>query len=147
MNNFLRGLAQVVLCLTRLPQPRAGSFMFQSDGLITLTDRPLFLTTALLERDDASRAIDQHMTYTSVEPYIADTLTSHDNRFRERPNAVDSEYDGVNQMTMKVPMRAIAHQYLDRNLRDGSFVLQLTDINQSGFLVEIGVGVVWCNVV
>jgi hypothetical protein len=63
-------------------------------------------------------------------------LTYHDNRFREQPNAVHGEYDGVNQMTMHVLMRAIAHQYLDRNLRNGPFVLQLTDINQSNFLVD-----------
>ncbi|KAH9868375.1 hypothetical protein J1614_007447 [Plenodomus biglobosus] len=37
---------------------------------------------------------------------------------------------------MKVLIRAIAHQYLDRNPRDGPFVLQLTDINQSNFVVD-----------
>ena len=112
MNNFLRGLAQVVLCLARLPQPRIGSYIFNNDGTIILANRPLTVTIALLERDGASRAIDEHTTYTSVEPYVTDVLTYHDNRFREQPNAVNNEYDGVNQMTTSVLMRALAHQYL-----------------------------------
>ncbi|KAF1958579.1 hypothetical protein CC80DRAFT_557943 [Byssothecium circinans] len=136
MNNFLRGLAQVVLCLARLPQPRIGSYIFHNNGTITLTNRPLTMTIALLERDGASRAIEENTTYTSVEPYVTDMLTYHDNRFREQPNAVNDEYDGVNQMTTSILMRAVAHQYLDRDFREGPFILQLTDMNQSNFLVD-----------
>lgn len=49
--NLFRGMSRLILSLARIPQHRIGSFQFQTDGTITLTNRPLPCSVIILEND------------------------------------------------------------------------------------------------
>jgi hypothetical protein len=110
--------------------------MFYENGTISLTNRPLTCSLAILENLGAPRVIEQHTTYTTVDPYISDLLTYHDNRFIHQPNAVEDATDCEFQMTVKTALRAVGHQYFNRDLRNGPFVLYFTDLHQSNIFVD-----------
>lgn len=134
--NLFRGLARITLSLARIPLPRIGSFTFHDDGTITLSNRPLTCTLAIMESHGAPRAIEQNTTYTSVEPYISDLLDYHDRRFLNQPNAVFDPLDGQTQMAQKVLLRAVGHHFLRRDLRNEPYALRLTDLHQSNIFVD-----------
>lgn len=134
--NLFKGLARIILSLARVPLPRIGSFRFHDDGTLTLTNRPLSCALVILENNGAPRVIERDVTYTTIEPYISDLLTYHDNRFLHQPNAVNDEADGQAQIVTKTVLRAISHHYFRRDLRNGPFILGLTDLHQSNLLVD-----------
>ena len=63
-------------------------------------------------------------------------MTFHDHRFLSQPNAVFDENDCRAQMTVKTLLRVLSHRYIDRELRNGPFPLQLTDFHASNLFVD-----------
>ncbi|KAK4446211.1 hypothetical protein QBC34DRAFT_383366 [Podospora aff. communis PSN243] len=63
---LFRGLSSIICSLARVPQPRIGSFRFEADRTVTLSNRPLLCNVAILENEGAPRTIDE--TYICVEP-------------------------------------------------------------------------------
>lgn len=76
------------------------------------------------------------MTYTSADSFYLDLLDGHDNRLRYQGNAAFSSEDARGQATDLVLMRALLHKFTDRYLRDGPFVMQLTDMHASNVFVD-----------
>lgn len=134
--NLFRGLARITLSLARVPLPRIGSFMFRNDGTIALSNRPLTSTLAIMESYGVQRAIEPDTTYAYVEPYISDLHLYHDRRFLNQPNAIHDQTDGQHQMAQKVLLRAVGHQFLARDRRNGPYALRLTDLHQSNIFVD-----------
>ncbi|KAG5917188.1 hypothetical protein E4U42_007356 [Claviceps africana] len=130
------GLARIIVSLSRVPQPRIGSFEFHDDCTVTLTNRPAFAATALLENCGAKRSIPVRRTYSSTEPFISDMITLHDNYFYGNQSAVDDEHDCRNQMAVRALLRTISHHYIRNECRDGPFLPQLTDLHQSNIFVD-----------
>ncbi|KAF2245173.1 hypothetical protein BU26DRAFT_522282 [Trematosphaeria pertusa] len=130
------GMSRIMLSLARVPQPQIGSFRFNHDGTITLTNRPLSCSVAILENDGATRTIQKDNTYTCTEAFVSEMLTFHDHRFLSQPNAVYSADDCRGQMAVKTLLRALSHRFIRREYRNGPFVLQLTDFNASNIFVD-----------
>lgn len=133
---LFRGMAHIVLSLARTRQPRIGSFRFHDDGTISLANRPLLCSMAIMENDGAPRTINRNDTYTSTEPFVSDMLTFHDNSFLSNPNAVYDDDDCRGQMAAKTLLRALSHHYIRRENRNGPFILQLTDFHASNLMVD-----------
>lgn len=134
--NLFRGMARLILSLARIPQPRIGSFRFHNDGTVTLTNRPLSCTTVILENDGVPRIMERNDTYTCTEAYVSDMLTLHDNRFFSQPNAVHDKEDCRLQMAVKALLRTVSHRFFKRELRNGPFLLMLTDLHASNLFVD-----------
>jgi len=134
--NLFRGMARIILSLASISQPRIGSFRFHNDGTITLTNRPLSCAMIILENDCAPRMIQENDTYTCTEAFVSDMLNFHENRFLNNQNAVNSKSDCHFQMAVMALLRTTAHHFLPRELRQGPFVLQMTDFNQSNIFVD-----------
>lgn len=90
----------------------------------------------ILENDGALRTMQKNDTYSCTDAFVSDTLTFHDHRFLSQPNAVYSDNDCRGQMAVKVLLRVLSHDYIKRELRDGPFLLQLTDFHASNILVD-----------
>lgn len=133
---LFQGMARLILSLARVPQPRIGSFQFNSNCTITLTNRPLTCSMAILENDGTPRIIQRSETYTSTEPFVSDMLTFHDNRFLSNLNAVYDDDDCRGHMAVKTLLRALSHHYIKREHRNGPFILQLTDFHASNIFVD-----------
>ena len=114
--NLFRGIARLILSVSRVPLPRIGSFEFQHDGTISLTNRPLSCGMTILENDGAPRVMQRNDTYTCVEPYVSDMLTFHGGRFHAQPNAANHERDCRFQMAVQALLRASSFRYYDRRL-------------------------------
>ncbi|KAG5949017.1 hypothetical protein E4U53_006079 [Claviceps sorghi] len=134
--NLLRDHAKLVISLARVPQPRIGSFRFHSDGTITLSNRPLSSTLAILENDGAPRVIPRDRTYTTPQLYISDMLSFHAGRLSTHPNSAFDEEELRVEMAVQVAFRAIAHDYLQPERRDGPFYLQFDDLHMSNIFVD-----------
>jgi Phosphotransferase enzyme family len=134
--NLFRGMARVMLSLARVPQPRIGSFHFNNDGTVALTNRPLTCSTIILENEGAPRVIQSGNTYTCTDSFVSDVLTFHDNRFLSQPNAVYDEEDCRGQMAVKALLRTVSHHYLDRRFRHGPYRIQHTDLHNSNIFVD-----------
>lgn len=134
--NLYRGLSRIILSSARLHQQEIGSFTFHDDGTISLTNRPLTTTMAILESSGVPRIMGQHTTYKTVEAYFSDLLTYHDKRFIYQPNAVNDAKDCQLQMTIKTILRALHHHYMNRDLRNGPFIPLFTDIHPSNIFVD-----------
>jgi hypothetical protein len=80
-----------------------------------------------MQRDD---------TFKCTDGFVSEMLTFHDQRFLSQPNAVYSEGDCRGQMAVKTLLRAFSHRYIDRELRHGPFLLQLTDLHASNIFVD-----------
>ncbi|KAK9438802.1 Aminoglycoside phosphotransferase [Metarhizium brunneum] len=135
-NLLFHGLARIMISLARIPQPRIGSFRFHDDCTVTLTNRPSFAATALLENWGAEPSIDHEETYCSTESYVADMITLHDNYFYSNESAADDEHDCRAQMAIRTMLRTLSHNYIKREYRNGPFLLQLTDLHQSNVFVD-----------
>ena len=134
---MFRGISRLILKLARVPLNRIGSFTFDPNtGTISLTNRPLTSGIAIMENDGAYRVMDSDQTYESVDPYVADLLTLHDNRFLAQKNAVTSREDCYYQMAVQAILRIMSQQYLDRALRQGPFYMQLTDLHPGNLIVD-----------
>jgi hypothetical protein len=136
-HNLFRGTSRLILKLARVPLRRIGSFTFDPDmGTISLTNRPLTSGIAIIENDGASRVMDSDQTYESVDPYVTDLLTLHDNRFLAQKNAVKSREDCYYQMAVQAILRIMSQQYLDRSPRQGPFYMQPTDLHPGNLMVD-----------
>ncbi|KAK0702710.1 hypothetical protein B0H67DRAFT_391223 [Lasiosphaeris hirsuta] len=133
---LFRGLSCILLSLARVPQPRIGSFRFDADGTVTLTNRPLLCNVAILENDGAPRAIDE--TYSCVEPFVTDLLNLHDGYFLTNQNAVENAENCRRQMANRALLRTLSHHFVGgrSRRRNGPFHLQLTDLHQSNVFVD-----------
>lgn len=134
--NLFRGISGLILALARVPLHRIGSFTFHNNGTISLTNRPLTCGVVILENDGAKRVMESDRTYESVEPYISDLLTTHDNRFISQQNAVIDVADCHYQMAIQMALRAVSYHYTDRDLRQGPFRMQFTDLHQGNLIVD-----------
>ncbi|KAG5955748.1 hypothetical protein E4U57_003206 [Claviceps arundinis] len=133
---LFRGLARMVVSLARIPQPRIGSFKFDDDGSITLTNRPSFAATTTLENSGAQQSISAGETYTCTEPFVADMITLHDNYLISNESAADDKADCRGHMAIRALLRMLSHNYIKRQWRNGPFLLQLTDLDQSNIFVN-----------
>ncbi len=134
--NLFRDLSRILLSLGRVSQPRIGSFTLDDRGILSLTNRPLTLRLQCLENEGVPTGIDRLRTYTSVESYLLDLLSYHDNRLVHQPNSINDEEDGQKQMTAITIMRSLLLQFINPQTRQGPFVLMLTDIHQSNIFVD-----------
>lgn len=133
---LFRGISQILLSLARIPQAQIGSFQFNANGIVSLANRPLSCSMMILENDGATRTIQRNDTFSCTDAFVSDTLTFHDQRFLSQPNAVYSEGDCRGQMAVKTLLRVLSHLYIKQELRNGPFVLQLTDFHASNILVD-----------
>ncbi len=136
MQNLFRGLSRIILAIARIPQPKIGSFRFNDNGTITLDNRPLTSSMTILEAEGAPRTIASDKTYTSVDAFVSDLTTFHDERFLAAPNAVTDQSDSELQMAYKAFHRAVTHHFIDRTLRNGPFALYLSDDNSANFMID-----------
>jgi hypothetical protein len=133
---LFRGMSQIMLSLARVPQSRIGSFHFNNDGTISLTNRYLSPSIAILENDGAPRTIQRNSLYSCTDAFVSDLLAFHDGRFLAQPNATFSENDCRGQMAVMTLLRAISHRHIKREYRNGPYLLNLTDVNPSNFFVD-----------
>jgi hypothetical protein len=123
--------------LARVPQPRIGSWRFNpEDATISLTNRPLMVTTISFEHSGTPRTIQQDQTYNCTDSFASDMLTIHDEYMRHNPHAVADENDAQERMAMRTLLRAVSHHFLMRERRHGPFLKQLTDLHQSNICVD-----------
>ncbi|KAF2150709.1 hypothetical protein K461DRAFT_314663 [Myriangium duriaei CBS 260.36] len=134
--NLFRGLSRIMLSLAKCPLPRIGSWTMDDQGLITLTNRPLAKNYHMRENARIPTNIPRALTYTSTLPYYMDLLHVLDNCLRHQPNSIHNEYDGKWQMAALAGMRTVLPLFTNRELRDGPFVLTLTDLHQSNIFVD-----------
>ncbi|KAL9100961.1 MAG: hypothetical protein Q9163_003725 [Psora crenata] len=90
----------------------------------------------VLENEGVPTNIRRTDTYTSTEPYIFDLLAYHDSLLRHRPNSINDQFDCRAQMAVITGMRAVLPHFLSRDLRNGPFLLTLTDIHQNNIFVD-----------
>ncbi|KAE8356063.1 hypothetical protein BDV28DRAFT_7353 [Aspergillus coremiiformis] len=133
---LFRGISRILLSLARIPQPQIGSFQFNNNGTVTLTNRPLSCSMMILENDGATRTMKQNDTFSCTDAFVSEMLTFHDHRFLSQPNAVYSEQDCRGQMAVKALLRVLSPDFIRRELRNGPFLLQLTDFHASNLLVD-----------
>jgi hypothetical protein len=133
---LFRSLANILLDLIQVPLPRIGSFRALDNGEVTLSGRPLTAALASLEAQNIPSEIPPLKTYCSADTYIDDLLHCHDTRLRDQPNAVDGILDAKGQMATVVVLKALKSHFADRNLREGPFMLQLTDLHESNIFVD-----------
>ena len=134
--NLFRGLARLMLSLSRIPLPKIGSFTIDNDGFLHLTNRPLTSILHELENAGTPMHITRDHTYTSVISYVNDLLTYQDNRLSHDDNAVKGLGDCSSQMCALTIMRAVAPQFYDHDLDVGPFAFCLTDLHQSNIFVD-----------
>ncbi|KKZ67303.1 hypothetical protein EMCG_07022 [[Emmonsia] crescens] len=134
--NLFNDLAKIQFTLSRKPLPRIGSLTINDDGVLGLNNRPLTLEICQLENENIPVEISRRTTYSTVDTYIHDVLSLHDNRLRYQPNGASSVKDCISQMSALTTMRSVYPDFFDRKLRSGPFVLTLTDLHASNFFVD-----------
>lgn len=134
--NFFRDLSRILLSIARIPLPRIGSFVVNNNGILQLTNRPLSLEIQQLENEEFPTDMPRDYTYLTVDSYITDILTFHDNRLRYQPNAINDAGDYIYQASALTAMRAIFPIYFQRKFRRGPFTFTLTDLHQSNIFVD-----------
>jgi hypothetical protein len=134
--NLFQGIARLILSLAQIPQPRIGSFRYHEDGTISLSNRPLSYSTIMLENNGAPRTMQTSDTYTCTDAFVSDMLTFHEHRFLSQPNGVYDAEDCRTQMAVHTLLRTLSHHYINRETRDGPFVLQFTDFHASNIFVD-----------
>lgn len=134
--NLFRGLSQIMLSLSRTPLPCIGSWTLDSDGVLRLSNRPLTLRLHQLENGGVPTNISRGMTYSTAVSYYLDLLSCHDNRLRYQPNSLNDEEDGRAQMARLAIMRALLPQFTDRQLCQGPYLYQFTDMHPSNIFVD-----------
>ncbi|OAF55588.1 hypothetical protein VC83_07569 [Pseudogymnoascus destructans] len=91
---------------------------------------------SLAQNEGTERITQKDDTYASTEPFVSDMITFHDERLLSNPNAVYDTGDCRTQMTQRILLRVLSHQYINRARRNGPFLLQLTDVNPSNIFVN-----------
>ncbi|KAI0099078.1 hypothetical protein GGR51DRAFT_576458 [Nemania sp. FL0031] len=133
---LFRGMSRIMVSLARIPQACIGSFQFNHDGTVTLTNRPLSCNMMIAENDGAPRTIPANETISCTDAFVSEMLTFHDQRFLAQPNAAMTESDCRSQMAVKTLLRVVSHNYIKRELRNGPFLIQHTDFHASNVLVD-----------
>ncbi|KAL3493488.1 hypothetical protein BJX62DRAFT_235315 [Aspergillus germanicus] len=134
-HNLYQSMAKIIVSLAKVPQPRIGSWTISDDGRLNLSNRPLFHLQEL-ENLNIPSGVPRNTTYTSADTFCLDILDGHDNCFRYQANAAFDENDAKSQAVDLVFMRSTLSQITDRSLRDGQFVMHLTDMHMSNIFVE-----------
>ncbi len=134
--NLFAGLSKIILSLGRVPLPRIGSHTINDEGVVSLTNRPLTLMLQQLENEGIPTNITRERTYTTVEPYLLDTLALHDSRLSHQPNAANDAADCRGQMVALTAMRSVFHHCNSQDFRTGPFYFSLTDIHASNIFVD-----------
>jgi hypothetical protein len=135
-SNLFKDLPRMILSLRRIPLPYIGAFTMDNKGVVRLANRPLALRLHQLENEGIPTNMKRSTTYTSVEPYLLDILAYHDSRLLHQPNSANDGPDCRGQMGALVSMRSLLHHFIDHDLRQGPFLLILTDIHQSNYFVD-----------
>ncbi|KAK2738458.1 hypothetical protein FQN57_007049 [Myotisia sp. PD_48] len=133
---LFRGLARIMLSLARVPFPRIGSFVIDSNGFISLSNRPLTLDIQDLENEEISIDIPRHYTYSTTDSYIADILSLHDSRLIHQPNAINNGMEYIQQVSTLSAMRISTPLFFRRDLRRGPFIFSFPDLHQSNIFVD-----------
>ncbi|KAK2738209.1 hypothetical protein FQN55_000623 [Onygenales sp. PD_40] len=136
IDNLYRSISRTMISLARLPQRRIGSWTIDNNGLISLTNRPMFCHLHQLENWSIPSGIPRSMTYTNADSFYLDLLTGHDNRLQFQKNAIYNKLDAQAQGKDLVLMRALLHQFSCQHLRSGPFVMQFTDMHDSNIFVD-----------
>lgn len=134
--NLFKDLSQIILKMARVPIPRIGSFIIDDNGLLMLSNRPLSIEIQEQEGMKIPVDIPRDMTYESVDSYIADIFTFHDNRLLHQPNAINNRNDGIIQVSALTAMRTVTSRFFQRDFRRGPFVYTFNDIHQSNIFVD-----------
>jgi hypothetical protein len=101
-----------------------------------VANRPLSIIIPDAENDSCPPVVGRSHIYSTVESYVLDLFTYHDNRIRYQPNAVISIDDGLDQIEALTLMRASLPIFLNRHLRNKPFYPTLTDLHQSNIFVD-----------
>lgn len=115
---LFKGISRIILSLAKIPQSRIGSFCFNNNGIVTLTNRPLCCSTMILENDTGARSMQRSNTYTCTDAYVSDMLDLHDQRFLSEPNAVQDEQDCYFQISIKTLLRLYSHSFIQKKNSD-----------------------------
>ncbi|OAA42761.1 hypothetical protein NOR_04892 [Metarhizium rileyi] len=129
-------LANITLSINRSPLSRIASLTMQSDGCITLSNRPLGLHFQMLENEGIISGIPRQRSYAAVESYISDLISLQDNKILHQPNAIHDWDDGKGQLAALTALRAVMHTFIRPEYRHGPFFLTLTDLHQSNIFVD-----------
>ncbi|EEH07534.1 conserved hypothetical protein [Histoplasma capsulatum G186AR] len=135
-SNLYRDLSRIFLSLANTPLPKIGSFVIDNNGFLRLANRPLSLGIQELENEEIPTCMPRDYTYSTVDSYVVDTLSFHDNRLQHQPNAINDVGDYIYQSSALVAMRAIFPLFFRRDLRRGPFTFMLTDLHQSNIFVD-----------
>lgn len=134
--NLYQGMAKIIVSLAKVPQPRIGSWTIGNDGQLSLSNRPLLCHLQELENLNIPSGVARNTTYISADTFCLDLLDGHDNRLHYQANAAFDETDARRQAVDLVFMRSTLSQFTDRTLRDGPFVMHLTDMHTSNIFVD-----------
>ncbi|EEQ86121.1 uncharacterized protein BDCG_09390 [Blastomyces dermatitidis ER-3] len=135
-SNLYHDLSRIFLRLANTPLPKIGSFVIDNNGFLRLTNRPLSLGIQELENEEIPTGMPRDYTYSTVDSYVVDTLSLHDNRLQHQPNAINDLADYIYQTSALTAMRAIFPLFFRRDLRRGPFIFMLTDLHQSNIFVD-----------
>ncbi|KAL4877851.1 hypothetical protein BJY04DRAFT_209593 [Aspergillus karnatakaensis] len=75
-------------------------------------------------------------TYSTVDSFVADTLSFHDSRLQSQPNAVNEMPDFLYQASCLATMRTVSPLFSQRHLRRRPFLFSLTDLHPSNIFVD-----------
>ncbi|OAX81433.1 hypothetical protein ACJ72_04226 [Emergomyces africanus] len=134
--NLFRGLSKILLAMAGVPVPRIGSYIINDSGLLTLTNRPLSIEIAELEKGGIPVDIPRGVTYSSTDAYLAKTLALHDSRLYHQRNSVNNREDCIDQMSALTIMKTVASHFFKRELGHAPFVYMLSDLHRSNILVD-----------
>jgi hypothetical protein len=133
LKNLYRGISRVMLSLARVPQPRIGSFRFEDDGRITLSQPPLLCTNTILESEGVPRVLRAPVSYTGH--FASLQMDFRDQALRTQQHAAFDKDDCILQMSHHTNMRVVMPHLIDVYY-GGPFVLQHTDLHASNLFVD-----------
>ncbi|KMU85857.1 hypothetical protein CIHG_03386 [Coccidioides immitis H538.4] len=93
--------------------------------LLPNANRPMFCSAIFtsLENWSIPTDISRGRTYTNAESFYLDLLAVHDNHLLYQGNAAVHEIDACSQAKDLVLMKALIHQFTNRHVCEGPFVL------------------------
>lgn len=134
--NLYRSLARILLTVARVPLPRIGAFRLDDEGRLSLANRPLSFDFVTMENERIPLDIPRDTTYSSVDSFVLEVLSTHDSRLLHQPNGTTSLYDGVYQAAGLAAARTVFPYILRHDLRRGPFTFNFTDLHQSNIFVD-----------
>nr|KMM72061.1 hypothetical protein CPAG_08360 [Coccidioides posadasii RMSCC 3488] len=104
--------------------------------LLPNASRPMFCHLHQLENWSTPTDISRGRTYTNADSFYLDLLAVHDNYLLYQGNAAVHEIDARSQAKDLVLMKALLHQFTNRHVCEGPFVMQLTNMHSSNIPVD-----------